>query len=318
MFFSKEIRDEITDIKIYDDNEIIALLSGVFMFCGSVVIKGNGKLSFQINTESITVAKKVSLLFKKMFSITLELYQKNNYNFNKEKIYTLEYTHTLNEISNILKKIFVLNEDSSGIISIRSDIDEIITKNENVVKSFLRGAYMMSGSIADPEKSYHLEFISHDFTFSQNFSALLNESNIKSNITQRKESFIIYIKESESISDLLNLIGAHKSMFKFEDIRIKKQVRNNINRIVNCETANLSKIAKTYVRQKKAIQYILNKKGLSFLPNELRQIAILRLENEDDSLKELGEKLPNPVSKSVVNRRLSKIEKIAQQIYEEE
>ena len=218
----------------------------------------------------------------------------------------------------ILKKLYVLGEDEQGLIFLKDDIDDELIKNEGTVKSFLRGAYMASGSISDPEKSYHLEFVSHNLNFSQNFSKLLNKYNIKSQVMQRKDVYIIYIKESESISDLLNIIGAHKSMFKFEDIRIEKQMRNNINRIVNCETANLSKISKAFVRQKKAIEYIIQKKSIDYLPIDLKEIALLRLENEEVSLKELGEKLSMPITKSSVNHRLNKIEKIAKKIYEEE
>lgn len=318
MPFSQDIRDEITSIKVYNDDEITSLLSSILMFSGNVVIKGANNISFNIATENESIAKKLIFLFKKMFSIKLELYQKNNYNFSRKKIFVLEYSKHLDEVKEILKKLFVLGEDEQGLIFLRDDIDDSLIENENAVKSFLRGSYMASGSISDPEKSYHLEFVSHNLNFSQNFSKLLNKYNIKSQVMQRKDVYIIYIKESESISDLLNIIGAHKSMFKFEDIRIEKQMRNNINRIVNCETANLSKISKAFVRQKKAIEYIIEKKSIDYLPTDLKEIALLRLENEEVSLKELGEKLSMPITKSSVNHRLNKIEKIAKKIYEEE
>lgn len=318
MPFSQDIRDEITSIKVYNDDEITSLLSSILMFSGNVVIKGANNISFNIATENESIAKKLIFLFKKMFSIKLELYQKNNYNFSRKKIFVLEYSKHLDEVKEILKKLFVLGEDEQGLIFLRDDIDDSLIENESAVKSFLRGSYMASGSISDPEKSYHLEFVSHNLNFSQNFSKLLNKYNIKSQVMQRKDVYIIYIKESESISDLLNIIGAHKSMFKFEDIRIEKQMRNNINRIVNCETANLSKISKAFVRQKKAIEYIIEKKSIDYLPIDLKEIALLRLENEEVSLKELGEKLSMPITKSSVNHRLNKIEKIAKKIYEEE
>lgn len=318
MPFSQDIRDEITSIKVYNDDEITSLLSSILMFSGNVVIKGANNISFNIATENESIAKKLIFLFKKMFSIKLELYQKNNYNFSRKQIFVLEYSKHLDEVKEILKKLFVLGEDEQGLIFLRDDIDDSLIENESAVKSFLRGSYMASGSISDPEKSYHLEFVSHNLNFSQNFSKLLNKYNIKSQVMQRKDVYIIYIKESESISDLLNIIGAHKSMFKFEDIRIEKQMRNNINRIVNCETANLSKISKAFVRQKKAIEYIIEKKSIDYLPIDLKEIALLRLENEEVSLKELGEKLSMPITKSSVNHRLNKIEKIAKKIYEEE
>lgn len=318
MPFSQDIKNEITGIKIYNKDEIISFLSAIFMFSGNVVIKGENIISFYIKTESKNISKKLSYLFKKMFSITLEIYQKNNYNFSRNQIYILQYTGHLNEVKKILKKLYVLGEDKEGFIYLRDDIDEILIKSENSTRAFIKGAYISSGSISNPEKSYHLEFISHNSVFAEEFSKLLNNYDIKSQVAKRKEVYIIYTKESESIADILKLIGANNSLFEFENIRIKKNMRNNVNRIVNCETSNLSKMSKAYVRHKNAIEYIMQKKPINYLPNDLKEIALLRLERGEISLEELGKSLSRPISKSGVNYRLNKIEKIAKQIEEEE
>ena len=177
---------------------------------------------------------------------------------------------------------------------------------------------MVCGSLTNPEKNYHLEFTTHNKSLASSLSSFLNSYEIKSHIVERKDLFVIYVKDSDSISDFLNIIGAHDSMFKFEDIRVKKNLRNNVNRIVNCETANLLKITKGYIKHKKAIEYIINKRSIDYIPEDLRELALLRLSNECYSLKDLGEKLSVPLSKSGVNYRLKKIEDIAMNLYKEE
>ena len=146
---------------------------------------------------------------------------------------------------------------------------------------------------------------------------LINSFNLRSKVIQRKNSFIIYIKESEQISDLLSIMGAHSALFELENIRIMKEMRNNVNRLVNCETANLSKTVNAAVRQVESIKFIQSEIGLKRLPKNLREIAELRLNYPDESLKELGEMLDPPVGKSGVNHRLRKIEKIAGELRNE-
>ena len=177
---------------------------------------------------------------------------------------------------------------------------------------------MVCGSLTNPEKNYHLEFTTHNKSLASSLSIFLNHFEIRSHIVERKDVFVVYVKDGDSISDFLNFIGAHDSMFKFEDIRVKKNLRNNVNRIVNCETANLLKITKGYIKHKKAIEYIINKRSIDYIPEDLRELALLRLSNESYSLKDLGEKLSIPLSKSGVNYRLKKIEDIAMDLYREE
>ena len=143
---------------------------------------------------------------------------------------------------------------------------------------------------------------------------LINSFGLNSKVIQRKNSFIIYIKEGEQIVDLLNIVGAHTSLLELENIRIMKEMRNNVNRLVNCETANLSKTVNAAVRQVESIKLIQSTIGLKRLPKNLQEVAELRLSYPDESLKELGEMLDPPVGKSGINHRLRKIEKIAEEI----
>ena len=178
-------------------------------------------------------------------------------------------------------------------------------------KAYLRGAFLGGGSISDPEKNYHMEFVTNNEDYANSLRDLINSFGLNSKIVARKNSFVVYLKESEQISDLLSMIGAYQALLSLQSTKIVKEMRNNVNRIVNCETANLSKTVNAAVRQVENIKLIHNKIGISSLPENLQEIALLRVENEDMSLKELGEMLNPPISKSGVNHRLKKIEQIA-------
>ena len=161
-----------------------------------------------------------------------------------------------------------------------------------------------------------MEFVTNSSDYADNLSSLINSFDLASKVIKRKGSYVVYIKEGSQISDLLNIMGAHQALLKFEDIRVFKDVRNNINRIVNCETANLSKTIDASLRQVTNIKYIDERIGIEKLPENLQELALLRLENRDASLKELGEKLNPPVGKSGVNHRFRKIDKIAESLRE--
>lgn len=172
---------------------------------------------------------------------------------------------------------------------------------------------MGCGSVNDPEKSYHLEFVSNKDEHSRDLEELLNSYDLNSKKILRKEYHVTYLKDSEKIVDLLNIMGAHNSLLDFENVRAIKETRNNVNRVVNCETANLEKIVEASVRQINSIKVLQKYNQIDKLPFNLKELAYLRLENDDSSLKELGEMLDPPLGKSGVNHRLKKIEKIAEE-----
>ena len=178
-------------------------------------------------------------------------------------------------------------------------------------RAYLRGAFICTGSVSDPEKQYHLEFSNSDYDHAAALKGLIASFGIDAKIIERKNHYIVYIKEGEQIVDMLNVMSAHKALLEFENLRVVKELRNNLNRIVNCETANLNKVVSAGVRQAEAIEYIRNTVGLSYLSPSLQEMAKIRLEYPDLSLKELGEKLTPPMGKSGVNHRLKKICDIA-------
>lgn len=181
-------------------------------------------------------------------------------------------------------------------------------------RAYIRGAFICIGSVSDPQKQYHLEFSNSDYDHADALKGLVASFGIDAKIIERKNHYVLYIKEGEQIVDMLNVMSAHKALLGFENLRVVKDLRNNLNRIVNCETANLNKVVSAGVRQTEAIEYIRKTVGLGSLSESLQEIAKLRLEYPDLSLKELGEKLDPPVGKSGVNHRLKKICSIAENL----
>lgn len=177
------------------------------------------------------------------------------------------------------------------------------------VRSYLRGAFLATGSVNNPEtSSYHLEIYSLYEDHNQTICEMMNRYGLNARTAKRRSGYITYLKEAEKIADFLSLIGATSSMLKFEDVRIMRDMRNSVNRIVNCENANFNKVADAANRQIESIKYLDKKIGLNNLPVKLQEIAIARMAHPEVSLKELGELVPGgPISKSGVNHRLRKI-----------
>ena len=174
-------------------------------------------------------------------------------------------------------------------------------------RAYIRGAFISVGSVNDPEKNYHLEFVLADLSAAEQLRDLINAFGLDAKVVERKEHYIVYLKEGEQIVDLLNIMEAPLALMDLENVRIVKEMRNDINRKVNCETANLNKVVGAAVKQLEDINYIEETIGLARLP---------RLEYPDRSLKELGSFLMTPVGKSGVNHRLRKISSIAEALRE--
>ncbi len=173
---------------------------------------------------------------------------------------------------------------------------------------------MSCGSITEPIKEYHLEFAVPYYELTQDLLKLLTSVGINAKYTERKNAYVIYLKDSESIEDLLTLMGATMSSIDLMNVKIYKDVRNKANRIANCDSANIERTLKASERQITDIEYIMATEGLDSLSPELRNAAEIRLENPDVSLKELGEMLDKPVGRSGANHRLKKLSEIAERI----
>ena len=206
-------------------------------------------------------------------------------------------------------KIQEINIDKNGEIKVAN----ILKMNENQKRALIRGAFLGAGSINNPDKTYHLEInLSNkenlDFLFK-----VINECGIKCKKLEQENKYSIYLKDGEDISTLIALLGANSSVLKFEDIRVQKEMRGKVNRIVNCQTANLNKTLNASVEQIDAIRKLQMNNKFNKLDENLKEIAMLRLEYPDISLVELGKKLKKPIGKSGVNYRLKKIIEMAEE-----
>ncbi|MFT8313754.1 MAG: DNA-binding protein WhiA [Clostridium sp.] len=315
MSFSSKVKSEICRFTDFSKKEAVAELSAIMKASGTLSLIGNKKISFRIITENPAIARLIFKLLKDHFNIHTKLMVKRSNSLKKNNVYIVHISEEMG-VRNILKEVCVLKE-FNGIISLDYSIPKRIVEEEECKKLYIRGAFLGGGSISNPEKTYHLEFVTHNEEYSKELSKIINDFGLNSKVIQRKSSFVVYVKEGEQIVDLLNIIGAHSSLLELENIRIMKEMRNNVNRLVNCETANLSKTVNAAVRQVESIKLIQREIGLSRLPKNLKEIAEIRLNFPDESLKELGQMLDPPVGKSGVNHRLRRIEKIAGELRRE-
>lgn len=194
------------------------------------------------------------------------------------------------------------------------DMKSQMKQEEQIARLCVREAFIKSGSISDPNKKYHLQVLFKDESKAEELKNILNNFNINAKIIKKDKKYMLYIKEGEEISNFLALMGANSSVIKFEEIRVIREARNNINRIVNCETANFNKTINAATEQIEDIELIKKSKKFNSLPESLKEIANLRIENQDATLAELATMLRKPISKSGVNHRLKKISQIAAEL----
>lgn len=194
------------------------------------------------------------------------------------------------------------------------DMNSNMKQDEQLARLYIREAFIKSGSMSNPNKKYHLEITFKTKKKAEEMKQLLENFNIHARIIKREKEYMLYIKEGEEISNFLALIGANTSVIKFEEVRVLKETRNDINRLVNCETANLNKTINAAVKQIEDIKLIKRKHQFNSLPENLQEIANLRIENPDVSLIELGKMLSEPIGKSGVNHRLKKLSSIAEEL----
>ncbi|EJW18997.1 putative sporulation transcription regulator WhiA [Paenibacillus alvei DSM 29] len=285
-----------------------AELSALMRMNGSVQLSSNRKVILDISTENAAIARRIYTLVKTYFQVHTELLVRKKMRLKKNNVYIVRIPTRVQEI---LRDLHIVSE---GFL-FTDGINEQIVENNCCKRAYLRGAFMAGGSVNNPEgSSYHLEISSMYEEHCRALVELANEFQLNTRFIERKKGFVLYIKEGEKIIEFLNIIGAHQALFKFEDVRIMRDMRNSVNRIVNCETANLNKTIGAAVRQIENIRYLERHLGLEKLPDKLREVAEVRLAHPDINLKEVGELLSGKVSKSGVNHRLRKIDEMAERL----
>lgn len=310
MSFSSEVKEELS--KISNKNKECCKLSELagYLITNCNIARDNGEFVLKMTTESESAIRRVYNAFRALYDVTPIT--------NIEK--KVEGKDTLLELvvqdKMDLQKIF-----SNSWINIDVNLHIVIDSNNQIknseccMRSFMRGAFMGGGSVSDPKSSSnHLEIVLNNEQNANFINSVLINMGISAKIMKRKKSVVIYIKDAETISEFLIMIGANKSIIEFEDARVLKEYKNYSNRIDNCETANWDKTAKAASMQQKDIMDIKNAKMFEKLPLKLRQIANLRLNYPMAGLGEIGDMLDPKLSKAGVSHRFKKINEIAEEI----
>ena len=276
------------------------------------LIRMNGSLSIEnhhfvlsVQTENPATARRIYKLLKQFYHVESELMVRRMMKLKKNNLYIVKLR---NDSERVLSDLDILNG-----FQIKQTVPIDFLDNDLKVRSYLRGAFLATGSVNNPETGrYHLEIYSLYEEHNDTICEIMNRYHLNARKTERRSGYITYLKEAEKIADFLSLIGATNSMLKFEDIRIVRDMRNSVNRIVNCENANLNKVADAANKQIENINYLDAHLGLDKLPEKLQEVAQVRVAHPELSLKELGELVPGgPISKSGINHRLRKINELA-------
>ncbi len=312
MSFSIKVKNELANHISNATHCRIAELAALISMCGSVMIDENNNYKIRVKTETQPTAEKIKKLLWKTFKVDVDISTRENAYSKVGRTYTL-LVGDHQQALKILQATKLINENNE-IGENFSITNNIVIMKDCCKRAFIRGAFMAAGSISDPNKSYHFEIKCNSEKKAKQLIELLENYNIDGKMVARKGGYVVYIKEGEGIVDVLNVMEAHVSLMEMENVRILKGMSNYYNRQVNCETANIKKTVATSVRQIDDIDFIIQNKGIDYLPEKLQDIAWVRKENPDASLQELGEMLDPPLGKSGVNHRLRKICQIAQEL----
>lgn len=286
MSFSAEVKEELAKHISPARHCQMAELSAMLHYAGQYGLMEDGTLTIGFQSENEAVLRKGFTLLKKAY--------------------------------NIDTVIGVKGQKKADLLAIMGDLsgpaDTSLLKQACCRRAFIRGAFLSCGSISDPTKGYHLEFVCNNRTQAEQLQEIIGQFDIEAKIVCRKKYFVVYMKEGAGIVELLNIMEAHVALMNLENLRILKEMRNSINRRVNCEAANIQKTVQASTRQVEDIIYLRDYYGFSRLPDNLREMAEVRLAYPEAALKELGEYLSPPVGKSGVNHRLRKLSELAEKL----
>ena len=306
MTFSSKIKKEVSTTEC-SRVEYLSELSGIIRTSAEIKI-----YNIKIQTENKFVANRIFGLFKILYDLNLNITLRKNYNFKKNEIYVLELKK---DTLKVLRDLGIVN-DKNELLRIPS---ESMLSDEELKRAYLRGVFLVSGSLNDPKTSrYHLEFLINDTSYANFLNNLLKESNLNSKILHRKKGYMIYIKEAEKISDFLRLIRAYNGVMYYEEIRVYREKVNMTNRLNNCEQANVEKTIDTSNKLIKEIEYIKEKGVYDFLDDKVKESAEYRVKYPESSLLELSKIMTletgSNISKSCLNHRFRKIKEFSEKI----
>lgn len=306
MSFTAEVKEELARVESTRPCCARAELSALIRVEGTLHFTGNNRLRLEVATETAPVARKVIKLLHGEYALATELtvrrsvlHRSNNY---------LITVVSQPSLPDALRGIGILDESLSPIYS----VPPWLVKKDCCAIAYLRGTFLGGGFVADPHGDFHFELTAETEQVADDLVRLMRRFDMAARVTRRRGSFAVYLKGAEPIVSFLALVGAHRALLRTEDVRIIKEMRNEVNRLVNAETANLQKTAEAAAAQVAAVRTIERERGLDMLPPALREIALLRLEFPEVSLRELGELADPPLSKSAVYHRIRRLEELAQ------
>lgn len=301
MSFSREVKEELEKQIGKSRHCQLAELSALVSFCGRVTDRENGSC-FELETEHAGLAKKGYTLIKKAFGFQAELSLQTG---------CLLRISDREQVGKILEALRLCPAPGDQRTP-DGRTDGILLQNSCCRRAYVRGCFLAAGSISDPQKAYHFEIVCRTMAQAQQLQEMMCSFDTDAKIVVRKKHYVVYLKEGAQLVDMLNVMGAHAALMNLENVRILKEMRNSVNRKVNCETANINKTVNAAVRQIEDIQYLQAQDQFRKLPENLQEIARVRLEYPEATLQELGGYLSPPVGKSGVNHRLRKISEIAE------
>ena len=312
MSFSSEVKEELSRQLSTARHCQIAEIAAIISMCGGISISAKDRYCLKIQTENVAVSRKYFTLLKKTFNIRTDVSIRSGINPGRSRTYIVAVREH-EEALKVLQAVKLIN--SQGEIGENlSLIRNVVLQNACCRRAFIRGAFLAAGSISAPEKFYHFEIVCPTEPKAEQLKNIIATFDIEAKIVPRKKYYVVYIKEGSQIVDILNVMEAPVSLMELENIRIVKEMRGSVNRQVNCETANINKTVSAAVKQIEDIRFIQSVAGLSGLPESLQEMARIRLERPEATLKELGEALEPPVGKSGVNHRLRKLSLVAEEL----
>lgn len=309
MSFSSEVKEELGKYMSRNRHCQIAELAAILHYQGHLIRDDRGQLQLQILTENTTVLRKCFTILNKGFNIETSEMEQECLQNHKNSVYTISLKKE-KDIMSIFHAIKLI--DHEGVLhDLKDRVNSEILEQYCCRRAFMRGAFLCIGSMSDPMKGYHLELVCNNRHQAEQIQEVLILFDLDAKIVTRKKYFVVYLKEGSHIVDFLGITKARVALMNLENLRIVKEMRNSINRKVNCETANIAKTVNAATKQIEDIIFIRDYVGFSKLPDTLREMAQVRLEYPESSLKELGQYLDPPVGKSGVNHRLRKLCEIA-------
>jgi DNA-binding protein WhiA len=309
MSFSNDVRNELARVMPEKPCCCRAELGALLTIGATIIDCGKESYDLTVRAENAATARKIFKLLKEHYGVQATVRIENRKRFGKTKVYKVDTHFSSNNLS-ILQEFNLINDNYNSKHWTNSDF-----AGKNCCKrAYLRGIFLSRGFVNRPEGEYHLEIVFNDDKLAEQVQQMLMHFNIDTRIFTRKNSLVLYVKESEKIGDFLRVVGANRALLNFENVRIIKSMRNTVNRQVNCETANLAKTINASVRQIYLINRAREKEGWKSLPPQLKELALLRVKYPDYTLKELGELTDPPLSKPGVAYRMRKLEKITREI----